>query len=60
MVRPYVGKEFGDKYLPDKANVYSSSNKSAQEAHEAIRPTDVSFTPKLARAKLGNDDARLV
>ncbi|HWE04339.1 MAG TPA: type I DNA topoisomerase [Tepidisphaeraceae bacterium] len=58
MVRSYVGKEFGAKYLPEKANVYSS-NKTAQEAHEAIRPTDVSLTPELARAKLGNDDARL-
>src|SRR6202034_3030411 len=59
MVRSYVGKEFGDRYLPPKANVYTSSNKSAQEAHEAIRPTDTSLTPEAARSKLGNDDSRL-
>src|SRR6202000_433120 len=59
MVRGYIEKEFGRKYLPEKANVYSSSNKSAQEAHEAIRPTDVTFTPAMARNKLGSDDAKL-
>ena len=59
MIRSFVTREFGDKYLPEKANVYSSSNKSAQEAHEAIRPTDVSLTPEAARAKLGNDESRL-
>ncbi len=59
MVRSYIPKEFGPKYLPDKANTYASSNKSAQEAHEAIRPTDVTLTPQLAREKLSSDDARL-
>src|SRR4029079_14699110 len=44
------------KYLPEKANVYSSSNKSAQEDHEAIRPTDVNFTPAQAKATLGADE----
>jgi DNA topoisomerase I len=59
MVRTYVQKEFGAKYLPEKANVYSSSNKSAQEAHEAIRPTDLTMTPTAAREKLGTDESRL-
>jgi DNA topoisomerase I len=59
MARSYIKSEFGDRYLPEKANVYTSSNKSAQEAHEAIRPTDVSFTPADARNKLGPDDAKL-
>ncbi len=59
MVRGYIDKAFGPKYLPPKPNFYSSSNKSAQEAHEAIRPTDVSLTPKDAAAKLGPDEARL-
>jgi DNA topoisomerase I len=59
MVRSYVQKEFGAKYLPEKANVYSSSNKSAQEAHEAIRPTDLTMTPTAAREKLGTDESRL-
>jgi DNA topoisomerase-1 len=59
MVRGYIDQAFGPKYLPAKPNVYSSSNKSAQEAHEAIRPTDVALTAKDAAAKLGPDEARL-
>jgi DNA topoisomerase I len=59
MARKYIQKEFGDRYLPEKPNTYASSNKSAQEAHEAIRPTDAAFTPKLAHDKLGHDEARL-
>jgi DNA topoisomerase-1 len=59
MARDYVKKSFGDRYLPEKANVYASSNKSAQEAHEAIRPTDATFTPADARAKLGADEWKL-
>ncbi|MEO6436435.1 MAG: type I DNA topoisomerase [Tepidisphaeraceae bacterium] len=59
MARSYVGKEFGDKYVPEKPNFYASSNKSAQDAHEAIRPTDVTFTPQAAHAKLSGDESRL-
>ncbi|MGD0140498.1 MAG: type I DNA topoisomerase [Tepidisphaeraceae bacterium] len=59
MARGYIGRTFGDRYLPEKANVYASSNKSAQEAHEAIRPTELTFTPEAAHAKLGADDSRL-
>ena len=56
MARGYIKNEFGDRYLPEKANVYASSNKSAQEAHEAIRPTDVQLNPAAAKAKLGADE----
>jgi DNA topoisomerase-1 len=59
MVRTYIPKEYGAKYLPEKAKFYSSSNKSAQEAHEAIRPTEVSFNPQAAHAKLGSDEGKL-
>ncbi len=59
MVRKYIPHEFGDKYLPEKPNQYASSNKSAQEAHEAIRPTDVNFTPEDARARLSVDESKL-
>jgi DNA topoisomerase-1 len=59
MARGYIKKEFGDKYLPPGAIVYSSSNKSAQEAHEAIRPTDLTLDPVKAHAKLGADESRL-
>jgi DNA topoisomerase-1 len=51
-IRTYVGQEFGAKYLPDEPLVYASSNKSAQEAHEAIRPTDVSMDPERVRSLL--------
>jgi DNA topoisomerase I len=59
MVRSYIPQAFGKEYLPEKPNTYASSNKSAQEAHEAIRPTDVALTPQAAREKLGHDEARL-
>jgi DNA topoisomerase-1 len=57
--RDYLDQTFGKRYVPEKANVYSSSNKSAQEAHEAIRPTDVNFSPANAREKLGADEYKL-
>jgi DNA topoisomerase-1 len=52
MARQYIGSKFGDQYLPAKANFFSSPNKSAQEAHEAIRPTDVSLTPDRVQSSL--------
>src|SRR5207253_784520 len=45
--------------LPDKPNTYASSNKSAQEAHEAIRPTDATFKPTDAHATLSPDEYKL-
>ena len=59
MVRGYIGTTFGERYLPAKPNFFSSSNKSAQEAHEAIRPTDVSLSPREAMNKLSTDEAKL-
>ncbi len=49
----------GARYLPEKPNMYASG-KAAQEAHEAIRPTDVNITPsEAARMGLGGDQLRL-
>jgi len=59
MVRGFIKAEFGDRYVPEKPNFYSSSNKAAQEAHEAIRPTDLSFTPSDAHSKLSPDESKL-
>ncbi|MGH7213546.1 MAG: type I DNA topoisomerase [Tepidisphaeraceae bacterium] len=59
MARGFIEKQFGPRYLPEKANVYASSNKSAQEAHEAVRPTDVTFDPSAAHAKLSTDEHKL-
>ncbi|MDY7109189.1 MAG: DNA topoisomerase [Planctomycetota bacterium] len=44
-VRQYIGEQFDDRYLPGKPNVFGANNKAAQEAHEAIRPTDVGRHP---------------
>ncbi len=58
-VRGHIQATFGDRYLPEKPNVYASG-KSAQEAHEAVRPTDVAMTPQRAeRAGLHGDQLRL-
>ena len=57
-VREYIGKEFGDKYLPNKPIKYKSK-KRAQEAHEAIRATDVKRTPKQMRKYLDDDQGKL-
>ncbi|MFC1600479.1 type I DNA topoisomerase [Patescibacteria group bacterium] len=40
-VRKYIKNEYGDKYIPEKPKYYKKASKLAQEAHEAIRPTDV-------------------
>jgi DNA topoisomerase I len=44
--REYISKNYGEKYLPEKPIYYKTTSKSAQEAHEAIRPTDA-FTKTL-------------
>ncbi|QQS08940.1 MAG: type I DNA topoisomerase [Phycisphaerales bacterium] len=59
MARTYIGSTFGDKYLPEKPNFFTSSNKAAQEAHEAIRPTNPAYTPDRVRNSLSPDQARL-
>ncbi|QOI99791.1 MAG: type I DNA topoisomerase [Phycisphaeraceae bacterium] len=59
MARAFIGRSFGEKYLPEKPNFFTSSNKDAQEAHEAIRPTDVAMTPDRVRRALSEDQHRL-
>lgn len=53
-VRDYIQKKYGKDFLPDVPNKYKSK-KQAQEAHEAIRPTDVSRTPESVRQYLSGD-----
>jgi DNA topoisomerase-1 len=50
--RGFIGKRYGDAYLPKQPNRYTSSNKDAQEAHEAIRPTEVMRDPESVRKQL--------
>ncbi|MCR4265433.1 type I DNA topoisomerase [Nitratireductor sp. ZSWI3] len=57
--RAAIGAEFGDRFLPEKPRFYSVKAKNAQEAHEAIRPTDFSRTPDKVRRYLDPDQARL-
>ncbi len=57
--REHILSSFGDKYLPSKAKYYKSKSKGAQEAHEAIRPTIISFTPQIAKGFLKPDDLKL-
>jgi DNA topoisomerase-1 len=58
MVRGHIGKQYGDKYLPEKPNAFASG-KSAQEAHEAIRPTDLAYTPERVAKFLPSDQLKL-
>lgn len=57
-VRELIETSFGKKYLSEKPNVYKSK-KSAQEAHEAIRPTDVFRSPEAVRKFLDEDQFKL-
>src|SRR5580704_3903447 len=50
-VREHIGSSYGEKYLPEKPNFFKSK-KDAQEAHEAIRPTDVARTPESVKPYL--------
>ena len=57
-VREFIGGNYGGDYLPGKPNFYKSK-KDAQDAHEAIRPTDVNRTPDSLASKLGPDELKL-
>ncbi|EAL5396894.1 type I DNA topoisomerase [Campylobacter upsaliensis] len=57
--REFIKEHFGKEYLPSKENIYTTKSKGAQEAHEAIRPTNLSFTPELAAKYLEKDELRL-
>ena len=57
-VRAHIQSQYGDRYLPSSPNTYASG-KSAQEAHEAIRPTDLSWTPERVKPFLDDRQYRL-
>jgi len=57
--RTFIQKTYGDDYLPEKPNFYSSSNKAAQEAHEAIRPASLAYPPNRVRNSLKPDQLKL-
>ncbi|YBV97241.1 type I DNA topoisomerase [Phyllobacteriaceae bacterium JZ32] len=57
--RRAIGSGFGENYVPEKPRYYASKAKNAQEAHEAIRPTDFARHPKEMRRYLDEDQAKL-
>lgn len=56
--KDFILHNYGAKYYPDKPN-YFKGKKSAQEAHECVRPTNVSVTPAIAKSKLATDEHKL-
>jgi len=57
--RDVIGQRYGNAYVPEKPRRYRTKAKNAQEAHEAIRPTDLARTPLSLSAILKKDQARL-
>ncbi|GAA7652576.1 type I DNA topoisomerase [Helicobacter pylori] len=57
--RAKILKDYGKDYLPPKAKVYSSKNKNAQEAHEAIRPTSIILEPNALKDYLKSEELKL-
>jgi DNA topoisomerase-1 len=58
-IRDYIKKNFEADYLPKSPIMYKTKAKNAQEAHEAIRPTDIGRTPASVRAFLTDEQFRL-
>src|SRR6202022_4385414 len=57
--RKVIGEDYGNAYVPEASRQYQTKAKNAQEAHEAIRPTDLSRRPAEMRRRLDHDQARL-
>ena len=58
-IRTLIPNKYGKEYLPDAPRYYKNRSKNAQEAHEAIRPSDFSVTSSSIRTKMGDAQARL-
>jgi len=58
-VRKVIGKEYGDRFVPSVPRKYTTKAKNAQEAHEAIRPTDPARLPKQVAKYLEPEQAKL-
>ncbi|HVZ53009.1 MAG TPA: DNA topoisomerase, partial [Pseudolabrys sp.] len=58
-IRGMIGKQYGKDYVPDAPRTFQQKSKTAQEAHEAVRPTDPNRLPSEAAKHLDRDQARL-
>ena len=58
-IRSMIGKNYGAEYVPEAPRVYQNKSKNAQEAHEAVRPTDPNRSPAQVAKRLDRDQARL-
>ena len=58
-IRNMIGKEYGANYVPEAPREYQQKSKTAQEAHEAVRPTDPNRSPKDVGKSVDRDQARL-
>ncbi len=58
-IRNHIKVKYGPDYLPSSARMYKSKSKNAQEAHEAIRPTDISLSPEIVAHDLDKDQLKL-
>jgi DNA topoisomerase-1 len=57
-VRHYIGERYGKEFLPETPNIYKSK-KDAQDAHEAIRPTSMAYSPEVVEKYLAEDEMKL-
>ncbi len=57
--RKLIEEKFGSNYIPKNPRIYTTKQKNAQEAHEAIRPTRLDFTPQIAAKYLKSDELKL-
>ena len=57
-VREYISERYGKPFLPEAANLYKSK-KDAQDAHEAIRPTSMTYPPEMVEKHLAEDEMKL-
>src|ERR1035438_9513397 len=57
-VRDFIGERYGREYLPDSANFYKSK-KGAQDAHEAVRPTSMAYSPEVVDKYLQEDERKV-
>lgn len=58
-IRTLISDKYGKKFLPPSPRAYKTKTKNAQEAHEAIRPTHIEFSPQMLKGKIEDDHFRL-